>query len=80
MTEGVSSWSKSIARLAKMRRVEEKVEMVERQQVKIARKKSHLVNGGNQEKICLQNANSPVRQFHCKRRALSVGEDGVGYN
>ena len=47
MTDGVSSWSKLVARLAKMRRVEEKVEMVERQQVNIARKKSHLVNDGN---------------------------------
>ena len=25
-------------------------------------------------------ATSPVGQFHCKRRSLSVGEDGVGYN
>ena len=41
MTEGASSWL--IARLAKMRRVEEKQEMAELQQMNIVRRKSHLV-------------------------------------
>ena len=36
-------WLVLIARLAKMRIVEEKQEMVEQVKVKIARKKSHLV-------------------------------------
>ena len=43
MTEGASSWLMLIARLAKMRRVEEKQEMVELQEMNIVRRKSHLV-------------------------------------
>ena len=43
MTEGVSSWLMLIGSLAKMRRVEEKQEMVEMQLANIAKKKSHLV-------------------------------------
>ena len=43
MTEGTSSWLMLIARLAKMRRVEEKQEMEELQQMNIVKRKSHLV-------------------------------------
>ena len=44
MTDGVSSWLMLIVgSLAKMRRVEEKQEMVEMQLANIAEKKSHLV-------------------------------------
>ena len=72
-------WLVLIARLAKMRIVEEKQEMVEQVKVKIARKKSHLVAT---IKLCTadhfyKSANSPVGQFHVKRRVLSVGKDGV---
>ena len=62
-----------------MRIVEEKQEMVEQDKVKIVRKKSHLVET---IKLCTsdhfyKSANSPVGQFHVKRRALSVGQDDV---
>ena len=72
-------WLVLIARLAKMRIVEEKQEVMEKQQVKIARRKSHLVAT---IKLCTSDdfytsANSPVGQFHVKRRVLSVGQDGV---
>ena len=75
-------WLVLIARLAKMRIVEEKQEMVEQVKVKIARKKSHLVAT---IKLCssddfYKSANSPVGQCHVKRRALSVGEDGIADN
>ena len=72
-------WLVLIARLAKMRIVEEKQEMMEQVKVKIARKKSHLVAT---IKLCTsddfyKSGNSPVGQFHVKRRVLSVGKDGV---
>ena len=64
-----------IARLAKMRIVEEKQEMMEQVKVKIAGKKSHLVVT---IKLCTsdhfyKSGNSLVGQFHVKRRVLSVG-------
>ena len=68
-------WLVLIARLAKMRRVEEKHEMAELQQMNIVRKKSHLVAT---IKLCssddfYKSGNSPVGQFHVK----SVGQAGV---
>ena len=64
-------WSVLIARLAKMRIVEEKQEMVEQVKVKIARRKSHLVAT---IKLCsLQKCKLTCGTIPCQEESLERG-------